>query len=245
MIKKLLITDSGKRFFVKDLNADYHTQYGFIKKEDLKKAKEGTILTSNKGIDFKIFNPSFIDIYSKIKRGAQIIMPKDIGIIIGETGIGKTSKIIDAGSGSGALACFLANIAKEVITYEIRKDFHDLVKNNIESLGIKNIKQKNKDIYTSKVTEKNIDVIILDLPEPWKALDNITDALKIGGFLVTYSPCITSVMETIDSIKARKEFTYIKTLEALEREWHIDGKKVRPRSDMIAHTAFLSFIRKV
>ena len=203
------------------------------------------MLKTNKGIELKVFDPSFIDIYSKIKRGAQIIMPKDIGLIITNTGIGKDSKILDAGSGSGALACFLANIAKEVITYEIRKDFYELVKNNIESLGLKNIKQKNKDIYTTKVTEKNIDVVILDLPEPWKALDNIIDSLKIGGFLVTYSPCITSVMETLDSIKARKEFTYIKTLELLEREWHIDGKKVRPRSDMIAHTAFLSIIRKV
>jgi|TARA_Y100000310_G_scaffold18735_2_gene18361 tRNA (adenine57-N1/adenine58-N1)-methyltransferase len=245
MIQKILITNSGKRFFVKDLDKDYHTQYGFIKKQDLKKAKQGKVLKTNKGIELKVFDPSFIDIYSKIKRGAQIIMPKDIGLIITNTGIGKDSKILDAGSGSGALACFLANIAKEVITYEIRKDFYELVKNNIESLGLKNIKQKNKDIYTTKVTEKNIDVVILDLPEPWKALDNIIDSLKIGGFLVTYSPCITSVMETLDSIKARKEFTYIKTLELLEREWHIDGKKVRPRSDMIAHTAFLSIIRKV
>jgi len=245
MIKKILITNSGKRFFVRELNQDYHTQYGFVKKQDLKKAKQGRVLKTNKGTELKVFDPSFIDLYSKIKRGAQIIMPKDIGLIITETGIGKNSRVLDAGSGSGALACFLANIVKEVISYEIRKDFYKLVKNNIELLGLENIKLKNKDIYKTKPKEKNIDVIILDLPEPWKALDNVKGSLKPGGFLVTYSPSITQVMKTINKLNEMKEFAYIRTIEALEREWYIDGKKVRPRSDMIAHTGFLSFVRKV
>tara|TARA_Y100000310_G_scaffold187875_1_gene187857 strand:+ start:2853 stop:3587 length:735 start_codon:yes stop_codon:yes gene_type:complete len=244
MIKKILITNSGKRFFVKDLDKDYHTQFGFVKKQDLKKAKQGKVLKTNKGTELKVFDPSFIDLYSKIKRGAQIIMPKDIGLIITNTGIGKDSKILDAGSGSGALACFLANIAKEVITYEIRKDHCKIVKHNIEFFGLDNIKLKNKDIYAAKVKEKNVDVVILDLPEPWNALDNVKGSLKPGGFLVNYSPCITSVMNFIEKVN-EKEFAYIKTTETLEREWYIEGKKVRPRSDMIAHTGFLSFVRKV
>src|SRR3989338_7529993 len=122
-IKKILITKQGKKFYAKDLNQDLHTQHGYIKKEDLGKAKEGESLKSNTNKEFFIFEPSFIDIYRKIKRDAQIIPLKDIGLIIAETGINKESRILDAGSGSGALACFLASIAKEVVTYEIRDDF--------------------------------------------------------------------------------------------------------------------------
>ena len=119
--------------------SDFHTQYGFIKKEDLKKAKEGDLLKSNTSREFFVFNPSFIDLYRKIKRDAQIIPLKDIGLIIAETGINKESRILDAGSGSGALACFLAGIAKEVVTYEIREDFIEIVKSNVDFLGLKNI----------------------------------------------------------------------------------------------------------
>ena len=98
------------------------------------------MLKSNTNKEFFIFAPAFIDLYRKIKRDAQIIPLKDIGLIIAETGINKESKVLDAGSGSGALACFLASISKEVVTYEIREDFIEIVKSNIEFLGLKNIK---------------------------------------------------------------------------------------------------------
>ena len=42
-IKKILLTPEGRKFYVKDLKADFHTQFGFIKKADLKK-KDGTKL---------------------------------------------------------------------------------------------------------------------------------------------------------------------------------------------------------
>ena len=171
VIKKVLITKQGKKFYAKDFNQDLHTQYGFIKKDELNKAREGGILKSNTNKEFFIFNPYFIDLYRKIKRDAQIIPLKDIGLIIAETGINKKSRILDAGSGSGALACFLAGIAKEVVTYEIREDFIEIVKKNIEFLRLKNIKIKKKDIY-SEMEEKNIDVAVLDVPEPWDALEN-------------------------------------------------------------------------
>ena len=137
-IKKILITKQGRKFYAKDLENDLHTQYGFVKKEDLGKSKEGDLLKSNTEKEFFVFSPSFIDLYRKIKRDAQIIPLKDIGFIVAETGINRESKILDAGSGSGALACFLASIAKEVITYEIRDDFIEIVKSNTEFLNLKN-----------------------------------------------------------------------------------------------------------
>src|SRR3989344_6069474 len=113
-IKKVLITKQGRKFYAKSLDEDLHTQYGLIKKEELKKAKDGSLLKSNTNKEFFVFSPSFIDLYRKIKRDAQIIPLKDIGVIIAETGINRESKVLDAGSGSGALSCFLAAIAKEV-----------------------------------------------------------------------------------------------------------------------------------
>lgn len=243
-IKKVLITRQGRKFYAKSLDEDLHTQYGFIKKEELKKAKEGSLLNSNTSKEFFVFNPYFIDLYRKIKRDAQIIPLKDIGLIIAETGINRESKVLDAGSGSGALACFLASIAKEVVTYEIREDFIEIVKSNIEFLGLKNLKIKNKNIY-NEIDDKNIDVVILDVPEPWNAIENCSKSLKPGGFLVSYSPSVPQVSDFVNALRKNENFVYLKTAEIVEREWEVEERKVRPKSSGIGHSGFLSFGRKV
>ena len=243
-IKKVLITNQGRKFYAKDLNQDLHTQYGFIKKDELKKAKDGDLIKSNTNKEFFIFTPSFIDLYRKIKRDAQIIPLKDIGLIIAETGISKESKVLDAGSGSGALACFLAAIAKEVITYEIREDFIEIVKSNIEFLGLKNIKVKNRDVY-KEIDDKNIDVIIIDVPEPWNAIENCSKALKVGGFLVSYSPSVPQVADFVNAVRKHESFVYLKTVEIVEREWEVEDRRVRPKSKGIGHSGFLSFARRI
>ena len=230
------------KFLVKDTSKDYHTKYGFFKKEDLK-AKAGSKVISNTKKEFTVFDPYFIDLYRKIKRDAQIIPLKDIGLIVSETGINGNSKVVDAGSGSGALCCFLANISKEVVTYEIREDFIEIVKKNIDYLGLKNVKIKNKNIYEG-VDEKNIDLIVLDLPEPWKAIGSAKKALKAGGFLVSYSPSIPQTADFVNEINNDKDFVHVKTSEIIERNWEIDGRKVRPRSQQIGHSGFISFVRR-
>lgn len=242
-IKKILITKEGRKFYAKDLNEDLHTQYGFIRKEELKMARDGTLLKSNTSKEFFIFSPFFIDLYRKIKRSAQIIPLKDIGYVIAETGLNKESRVLDAGSGSGALACFLAGIAKEVITYEIRGDFAEVVKSNIGFLGLKNVKVKNKDIY-NEIDDKDIDVVTLDVPEPWNAIENCSKALIAGGFLVSYSPSVPQAADFANAVKRNERFVYIKTVEIVEREWEIEGRKVRPKSKSL-HSGFLSFARKV
>ncbi|MFH0805438.1 MAG: methyltransferase domain-containing protein [Patescibacteria group bacterium] len=237
---KVLISKYDK-FLIKDQDNDFHTKYGYFKKEDLKKSSK---VISNTKKEFTVFDPYFIDLYKKIKRGAQIVPLKDIGLIVAETGVNNKSKVVDAGAGSGALCCFLANIVKEVTTYEIREDFIKIVKHNIDFLNLKNIAIKNKNIYDG-IDEKNIDLVLLDLPEPWKAIESAKKALKIGGFLVSYSPTIPQTADFVNEINNDKDFVHVKTSEILEREWEIDGRKVRPRSQQIGHSGFISFIRKI
>ena len=66
---KILITKDGRKFYVKNTEQDYHSKFGFVKKEDFKKKKVKT----NTGKEMSCFDASFIDYYEKIKRGAQII----------------------------------------------------------------------------------------------------------------------------------------------------------------------------
>jgi tRNA (adenine57-N1/adenine58-N1)-methyltransferase len=236
MIKKVLIR-LDKRFYW--IEGDLHTNYGVVKEKDLKGSDN--VVKSHEDKEFLMFDANFIDQFEKIKRGPAIMTPKDIGIIISNTGIGKDSVVLDAGTGCGVTASLLARVVKKVITYEVNNDFFNLAKKNFEFLEIKNVEQKNSDVYEG-IAEKDLDLITLDLPEPWKILKHAHKSLKSGCFLVSYLPTITQVGELASSCEG---FLHEKTLEILEREWHVEGKKVRPKSQMIGHTGFLVFLRKV
>jgi tRNA (adenine57-N1/adenine58-N1)-methyltransferase len=243
MTHKILIGPEGKKFYLKDISQDFHCQFGLIKKEDLKK-KDGSIVKTNTGKELTIFTSSFIDSYKRIKRGAQIITRKDAAMIIAETGINQNSKVVDSGAGSGALSCLLANICKEVTTYELREDFTKIVEKNKEFLNLKNLKIKNKNIYEG-ITEKNIDLITLDLPEPWLAIEPAKKALKVGGFIVNYSPTIPQVMDFVSKINKENGLIHLKTMELIQREWEVQDRKVRPKTTQTVHTGFLTFCRKI
>ena len=230
---KLIITKDGRKYLKEETNVSLNE--GNIKKVKLGKNK------THSGKTVYAINPSFTDLIRKIKRGPAIVLNKDIGLIITETGINKNSFAVDAGAGSGYLAASLANICKKVVTYENRKEFFKIASKNFEFLKLKNIKIKQKDIYKG-ISERNIDLITLDLMEPWKVLKYASKSLKLGGFLVCYLPTINQVSKLIKSIK--EPFMIVKTSELIERKWETN-KMLRPESRMIGHTGFLVFIRKI
>lgn len=232
-----------KNIFVTDTDNDFHTEDGVISKEDLHKP-DGTIIESSHRKKFTILSPTFIDHYKRIERLAQVIPLKDIGLIIAETGIGKDSIVVDSGSGSGALSTLLAHVCKSVSTYDIREDHLEAVRRNIETLGLNNIKAGLGNFYEG-VPDTDADLLTLDLPEPWLALDSAARTLKIGGFMVSYSPCITQVNDFADAVRKDERFLYLKTIEIIERPWDVDRRKVRPKTTGIGHSGFMTFARRI
>ncbi len=239
-IKKILETKKGELYFVKDLDKDFHTKFGVIKADDIKKAKDGSIVKSDHNEECAVYSPLFIDQYRKINRLAQIPLLKDIGFIIAELGLGKDSVVIEGGSGSGGIACFLANIVKKIYSFEIKQENIDVVKKNIENLNIKNIELINKSMY-GDLGVKDADAVILDLPEPWNAATPAKNALKTGGFLVSYSPNLTSVHEFVNKLT---DFSLIKTVEIIEQLWDVQDRKIKPKSEKI-HSGFITIARKI
>ena len=177
----------------------------------------------------------------KIKRGPAIMLQKDIGSILGGTCIDKDSVVLDAGSGCGVLTINLARFVKKVYSYDNRKEFLEIAKENVKKFNLKNVVFKNKDVY-EEIKERDLDLITLDLKEPWKALDNCRKALKDKGELVVYSPQITQVKELIDSLNG---FEVVEVKEVNERNWVVDERRCRPEHTGLMHTGFLVFLRKI
>ncbi|MCF7861293.1 methyltransferase domain-containing protein [Candidatus Woesearchaeota archaeon] len=239
---KIALAEDNHAFLIKDETQDYHCQFGTIKKEDLE--DHGKTITTNKGKELSILNPTFSDLFCKIKRSAQIIPLKDMGSIISRTFINKQSKVVDAGVGSAALCCFLAYYAKKVISCDIREDHISIGKKNKELLGLKNLEFKLHDIYEG-IPSKEIDLLTLDVPEPWKVIPHAETTLKTGSMIVAYCPTVPQVMDYVNALEHSGRMIHTETIEIIERAWEVKGRKVRPFSRIIAHSGFLTFARKV
>ncbi len=222
-----------------------HTQDGIFDLNELKKKSFGEKIKTHLKKEFVIVKPNIVDILEKkAKRLPQIIMPKDVGLIIAYTGISPDSLVVDAGTGSGFLAIFLANYVRlgKVVTYEKNKKFAKIAKENISLSGLTNIKLKQKDIMKG-IDEKNVDLITLDMKDAEKVIGHAYKALKPGGWLVVYSPYIEQVISVVKEIE-KKNFSNVKTIENMVREWQIK-EGARPKTIGIMHTGWLTFARKV
>ena len=241
-LQKSVVVSEGKKYFIEDLSRDFHCAEGVISKADLQ--KENVIIKSSKDKEFYIFNSSFIDSYKGIKKLAQTIPLKDLGFILAETGIGKNSVVVDTGSGSGGCACFLARHVKKVYTFDINELNLEQTRKNIAYFGLKNVIAKKADAY-DKLPIKNADLVVLDLPEPWRAIGSADKALKIGGLIVAYCPQITQAQVFINELMKRNNYIHVKSVEIVERDWKIEGQIVRPRSLSNIHSGFITIVRKI
>jgi tRNA (adenine57-N1/adenine58-N1)-methyltransferase catalytic subunit len=237
MTVKKVIERKGKRFLWS--SGDLNTNYGIVKEVELKSKKSEVV--SSTGKTFNVLSANFNDSIKKLKRGPQAMMLKDISYIIFKTGIDAKSKVVEAGTGSGFLTSYLANYGGKITSYDVSKDNQEIARKNLISLGLK-VEFKIGDVIEN-IKEKNQDVVVLDLPNSDKAVENAYDALKVGGYLVGYLPNMTQVVEFVK--EAEKCFDVEEVLDIMHVPWLVTGLKAKPQPRDMLHTAFLVFARKV
>ena len=109
---------------------------------------------------------------------------------------------------------------------------------------VDNLKIKLGDIYQG-IEEREVDRIIVDVPEPWRVVPHAIKALKEGGIFLSYLPTIIQVRRVVEEIRGSREFTGVQIIEVLLRPWNVDGMSVRPAHRMVAHTGFITVARKI
>lgn len=188
----------------------------------------------------KVFPATFLDKLTKIKRGPAIINKKDVGTILSLTGMGPDWKVAEGGSGSGHLTLWLSRLTKKVYSYEVREDHYKIAKKNIETFKAKNVVIKNQSIFELK--EKNLDLVLFDLPNPWEGVDAAYKALKMGGYFVCYLPTTNQVRQWLISTRI---FSKHKVVTSTNLEWQTNPDAIRPVHNNLTHTAFICVARKL
>src|SRR5205085_7752196 len=106
-----------------------------IAHDDLIGKPDGTVATLSTGRRLLALYPTLSEYVLKMPRGAQVLYPKDLGVIIQWADIYPGSRVFEAGTGSGALTMALLRAVGDrghVVTYEAREDFARTAMKNIE-----------------------------------------------------------------------------------------------------------------
>lgn len=242
VILKIFHKGKMKEYFVKP-EGEMHTDLGIIRLDELKSKNFGDKISSHLGAEFVIQKPRAPDFFLHAKRSGAPMMPKDIGVIISNTGLCSSDHVLDAGTGSGILAIYLGAIAKKVVTYEVREEFMEIARNNIVLTGISNIECRHGDIVEEirKLDEK-FDVITLDTIAAARVIPFVHDVIFPGGFLATYSPFFEQAKEIREAI-GKTNFIEVRTIETLEREISFTDRGTRPATARVGHTGYITIAR--
>jgi tRNA (adenine57-N1/adenine58-N1)-methyltransferase len=185
----------------------------------------------------------FPEILRKAKRGGPaVVLPKDAGMVIAFTGIGKNSRVLELGTGSGFMTLQMANIVKEVITYEKRAEFADIAEHNVKKSGLTNVTIKRKDVLEGIDETGEFDLVFCDIAEGEKIAKRAHELLRKGGFLAAY--CLNIEQAKALSLEAQKHFASVFMLEAIVREYDVRDFGVRPQHFGLMHSGYLVFARK-
>ncbi|MDE1833388.1 MAG: methyltransferase domain-containing protein [Candidatus Micrarchaeota archaeon] len=180
--------------------------------------------------------------YRRLKRGPQVMLPKDIGMVLTYAGVNRNSVCVDAGTGSGWLAVSLARVAKEVYSYDTRDEFSKIAERNRLNENLDNLVLKHGDV-TKKIEERDVDLVTLDMPNSDKAVGKAHKALKREGYIFGYLPHMEQVKAFVAKLE-RYKFVNIFVCETIVRDMLVRKEGIRPSTKGVWHTAYLVFAQK-
>jgi tRNA (adenine57-N1/adenine58-N1)-methyltransferase len=247
----LLVDKVGRRHRIRLRAGQRHSLHsGAIEHDALIGRPEGVVVTTQMGARLLAVRPTFAEQVTGRQRQAQPIYPKDLGAILVGADIHPGARVLEAGTGTGALTLAAVRaVGPEglVVSYEQREDFLEAASRAItDTLGAlpPNLTLKLGDVYLG-VEERDMDRVLLDLPEPWQAIPAVCAALRPGGIVFAHCPNVSQVQRFFEALREARGFGMLEVFELLQRGWTVRGRSLRPSHRMVAHTGFLCFARRI
>jgi tRNA (adenine57-N1/adenine58-N1)-methyltransferase len=246
----LFFYDDSKKWLMKVLRKQqFHTHVGIIDHKKVIGKEYGSAIKTNKGKIIYLLEPTVYDYVMKSQRSTQIVYPKDLGYIAARTGLQSGQTIVEIGTGSGSLTTFLASIVKprgHVYTYDVDENFMAIARKNIEKAGVsKHVTMEKLDIKNiKKVPQTDVDMVVVDLGDPWTVVPQARKMLKGSGYFVAICPTMNQ-LEKLASALRENDFFDLEFTEQIVRTIEARDGKTRHSFRGIGHTTYVAFARKV
>lgn len=242
-------SDSKKWLMKVSKKQQFHTHVGIIDHKKVIGKEYGSAIKTNKGKIIYLLEPTIYDYVMKSQRSTQIVYPKDLGYIAARTGLQSGQTIVEIGTGSGSLTTFLASLVKprgRVYTYDVDENFMTIARKNIEKAGVsKYVTMEKLDLKASKkVSHTDVDMVVVDLGDPWTVVPQARKMLKGSGFIVAICPTMNQ-LEKLASSLWENDFFDMEFTEQIVRTIEAREGKTRHSFRGIGHTTYVAFARKV
>jgi len=247
----LLIDQRGRRhLFTLRTGEVFHSDRGWIPHDAVIGRPDGSWVRTSRGTRYVALRPTLAEYVLDMPRGAQVIYPKDLAMVLFWADIFPGARVLEAGMGSGALTlALLRAVGPEgrVVSYEQREDFARRALANIHARAgeVANLLVRLRPVEDGLPEEEPVDRAVFDLPEPWRLVEPVAGVLRPGGIFLSYVPTIIQAAQTTEALRRHAGYALVETFETLLRPWNIEGPSVRPFHRMIAHTGFLTVARRV
>jgi tRNA (adenine57-N1/adenine58-N1)-methyltransferase len=245
----VMLVGKDRRTFIRIVTEGqrFECHLGYISFADLVGMPYGAQVRTNVGHKMFILPPHTDDIIRHLQREGQIIFPKDLGYIALKLGIRPGVRVIEAGTGSGALTLTLALLVGEeghVYSYERRPQMQERAIANLKRVGLLDrVTFYLRDIAEG-FGERGVQALFLDVRDPWEYLPQANDALRGGGFFGAIVPTTNQIIQLAEQLYSGPWFM-LEVEELILRPYKTIPARIRPDDQVIGHTGFLIFARAV
>jgi len=247
----VLFIDRKEREYLRTLKAGGRISLhgGALPADQIIGLPDGSLVHTARNEPFRVLRPTYAHLIPNLPRKAQVIYPKDVGIMLLWGDIVPGASVVEVGAGPGALTIALLRAigpTGKLVTVEAREDFCEMSRENVARFfgEASNWTLMLGGAYAG-IEARDVDRLLIDVPEPWRVLPHAAQALRPGGVLVGYVPTVVQVKVFVDELRAHPGFAAIEVMENLLRFWHVKDLSVRPEHRMVAHTGFLIVARRV
>ncbi len=236
-----------KRYLVSVEQKKFSTKNGEVDLAALVGENFGCITRTHLGRKFAVLKPTLYDrIMRKLKRGTQIVYPKDAAYICLWLGLRPGMKVFECGTGSGVMTVVMANAVSpsgKVVTYEADERFFDTSGKNINSLGLTNCVDRHLKNLADGIEDGPYDAAFIDVREPWLYLDIIYNGIGGGIPIAFVLPTTNQICELLGALENHGGFTDFLVGETFLRFYKPVSERLRPDDRMVAHTTYMIFAR--
>ncbi len=235
----LFVTDD--REYLLGPGETLETDLGVLEVPD--EVSPGDVVETHLGTEFLVRKLRGPDLFNHLERTGAPMMPRDVGLIVGETGIERDDRVLDAGTGTGVLSAYLGRMGATVVTYEQDGAFATVARENMELAGVSDcVAVRTGDVTAHLDDLGGFDVLTLDTEDAPTVVERAPDLLVSGGFVAVYSPFVEHTRTVVEAAR-EAGLSDVETRETIQRQMDFDERGSRPSTAGVGHTGYLTFAR--